>query len=1159
MPGAGPADRARRCGTLLARVTAPPATALPGTAPPGTAPCLAARRGPYAVGIMQVVGRELERGRLGTALERAASGRLAHVAITGTTGSGVTTLLAELERRLAGEPDVVVARGAAVEPLSGHPYAALSAALEGPIAALSDERLTEVLGPTAGEVALLLPRLADRIRARCPVEGTMTSGPDQRRGQFVEAVLGVLGRLVPGGVALLVLDDLHWADPGTRAFVEFMLGLDVQLPVCLVVSYHGDEVGRRHPLGRVARLLASDPAVERIELGPFRAEELLRLIEAETGEPPSAGLLAAIVERSHGNPIVAAQLLAARRIVPETRLSDSFDELVESRLALLGAGAARWVRVLAALRRPVEPPSLAGMRTGDGVLSERALDEALDSGLAERRGESVAIAQELYAEAVEALLDPVGRQAIHAAIAAWLPGPPDEQAWHWERALRLDQARDAHVGAAMAAEALDPGGTALEHYLRALELDSLWRPAPASLPGGALPRGDAARNASASRLDRPDLLARAAESAFADGSFRRAAALAARAIDARAHLTALSTVVGLGRDARDRRARELGSLYERLGHYRWAAGEIEGALSAYSAGAECVPAGPSPERARVLAALAQALMLEGRFDESARRAGEAIYAATGAGRSALAILGHATCTLGVDEGYLGELELGLSMLRRAAAIAREAGRLDDLIRSYANQTTLLELDSRREEALAVVDEGIAEARRWGQEAVYGAFLRGNGGDTLFVLGRWAEAEAMCHQALEWSPSGVARFNPLVWLTNVRVESASDEEAARLLGQLLLQQESVPDSQWAAEVQRATVSFALWRDDVQDARRAAERGWARVLHGDDWAQVAIAASTTLEAAAAVAEDARERRDPATLEAVRAWADEVLAEARRRVDAGGMSPALGARAEAELHLATARAHRTRIAGEPDPVLWADLAERWAAVPYPYRAAHARWREAEAVLRRRPDRPGARVDRARAREALVEALRIGRDLGARPLCRELERLASRARIVLPEDRSAQPAAGATGAPAPDAVPSWKAAHAAPLVPAGGAGVPAPGSASIGPGLASRLAARPASPVADPFNLSPREREVLAVLTEGRSNREIAQRLFISERTVAVHVGNILAKLAVSGRVEAATVALRLGLVSAAGASADGHAARGVPVRRHVPVPPTPPTELR
>ena len=49
---------------------------------------------------------------------------------------------------------------------------------------------------------------------------------------------------------------------------------------------------------------------------------------------------------------------------------------------------------------------------------------------------------------------------------------------------------------------------------------------------------------------------------------------------------------------------------------------------------------------------------------------------------------------------------------------------------------------------------------------------------------------------------------------------------------------------------------------------------------------------------------------------------------------------------------------------------------------------------------------------------------------------------------------------------------------------------------------------------------------IARGRTNREIGERLFISEKTVGVHVGKILSKLRVSGRVEAATVAIRLGL---------------------------------
>jgi DNA-binding NarL/FixJ family response regulator len=55
----------------------------------------------------------------------------------------------------------------------------------------------------------------------------------------------------------------------------------------------------------------------------------------------------------------------------------------------------------------------------------------------------------------------------------------------------------------------------------------------------------------------------------------------------------------------------------------------------------------------------------------------------------------------------------------------------------------------------------------------------------------------------------------------------------------------------------------------------------------------------------------------------------------------------------------------------------------------------------------------------------------------------------------------------------------------------------------------------------LTPRELEVLALIREGRSNREIAGRLYISVKTVSVHVSNILAKLGVASRTEAAAVA--------------------------------------
>src|SRR4029078_12801803 len=67
------------------------------------------------------------------------------------------------------------------------------------------------------------------------------------------------------------------------------------------------------------------------------------------------------------------------------------------------------------------------------------------------------------------------------------------------------------------------------------------------------------------------------------------------------------------------------------------------------------------------------------------------------------------------------------------------------------------------------------------------------------------------------------------------------------------------------------------------------------------------------------------------------------------------------------------------------------------------------------------------------------------------------------------------------------------------------------------------------NPFGRSRRERDVLLLIAEGPRNREIGRRFFISQKTVGVHVGNILSKLRVSGRVEAAAVAIRLRLTEA------------------------------
>ncbi|GAA5167353.1 MULTISPECIES: response regulator [Amycolatopsis] len=81
---------------------------------------------------------------------------------------------------------------------------------------------------------------------------------------------------------------------------------------------------------------------------------------------------------------------------------------------------------------------------------------------------------------------------------------------------------------------------------------------------------------------------------------------------------------------------------------------------------------------------------------------------------------------------------------------------------------------------------------------------------------------------------------------------------------------------------------------------------------------------------------------------------------------------------------------------------------------------------------------------------------------------------------------------------------------------------------GLAARGLARTfGAPAAGPATLTARENEILELVAEGCSNQEIADRLTISERTARTHVSNVLAKLGLSSRTQAALLAIREGLV--------------------------------
>ena len=1059
------------------------------------------------------VGRERELSHLAVALEGAVSGGSPRLLLSGAGGIGVSRLVTEAVRRVGrlSEPFQVV-RCTAVPARAHAAYGPIVEGFSPWLGALDDTLLQAVAGPGAEPIARLLPSVAPRLGGAIRHARRESIAPERRGAWIAEAIQGLLERAGERQPVLLVLEDLHHADAGTRALATFLARVARPARLCLVLTYGTDRLSRGHPLlPDLSAITASADPPARLELGPLDRFDLAQLVTQIEGERPTAAALLLVAERSGGDPLVAEEVLAARRELPGVSLGTTLDELVLARLARRASECRRVLRLLAPAGRPLDrgelatvattfeslvdglpPRSTTRPRRGDGVLDadlRAGVMEALDHGfLVERADSRLEVRHELVAQAIEADLLPVQRRRHHLALAASSGSDQASALTHWLAAFEPARARAAALAAASSAERLDSAADALAARELALELGA----------------------ASGAHAADGKLLYETAEVALAAGRADRA-------------LAYLESAVGRFGERED--AEIAASIYEMLGRVSRALGDHDRALAEHRRAASIVPRDRSELRARILASLAQTLMLLGHFAEATRIGEKAIALARDVGEAGRSIEAHALCTVGVANAWGAAGDEGIRQLRRALELARELDDPDVAFRASLNLTTALALFGRRDEAIEVTREAIERARADGLEVAYGNSLRGNIAEALFNAGRWAEARETIRTALEWSPDAVAFADASMTAAMLEVETSVDERAASLLGWRPLEIDHAPDPQLEVPATRAAASFALWRGDVADARRAVERGWALVRRAEDWALAARMAATYLEVQAAVATDARERHALPEISGARQRGKRILAEAETVLRTSGVAPGAPSRLEADANLATGRAFAARLDGRDDPVLWDAAAQAWEHAGEPYQVARARWRQAEAAL---PGRD-ARVARAAARGPLLEAARIARELGARPLLRELTNLASRALISLP---GAGPADAATpGRPvmAPEVRPRASAAARPGSTgePIASRDVPEPAPAP-GSGIAAAFAPDdPGRREKEAFGLSRREREVLALIAEGRTNREIGERLFISQKTVGVHVGNILAKLGASGRVEAAMVAIRLELV--------------------------------
>jgi tetratricopeptide (TPR) repeat protein len=839
------------------------------------------------------VGRGEELARLLATLERAELGRPAMVLVAGDAGVGKTRLLVQVADQARQRGAQVLVGGCLEVGDVGLPYVPVITALRSIASETGTDELLLATAKGLPGLGRLLPELTEELV-------TTTVGGELGQLQLFDAVRALLVRLSERSPVVLMLEDLHWADPSTRELVAFLHQTLQTGRVLLIGSYRSDELAGRHPLRPWLAELGRCPDVERIQLAPFRRSELAEHLAAVGGERLPAAALDRILARSEGNPFYAEELLAAGADQSEVVLPSGLAEVLLTRVEALSAAAQQVLRVAA----------VAGRQVGHGLLArvaglaeadlEQALREAIGARLlvADAEGGTYGFRHALTQEAVYGGLLPGERVRLHASFARLLDqagdslpgsgmvGRAGELAHHCLASHDLAGGLAALVEAAGQAEAAAAPTEALRHLEQALRL---WEQVPEA--------------AAVAGADRAELLLRAGAAASDSGDRGRAIALAqeaAKQIDA--------TVEPL---------RAAGA-YERLAHYF-----IEGrlhpsrpALEACSRAVELVPADPPTRlRARVSSTFAKVLRDAGRYEEARQWCQEAIGGAraTDGGEEEA----HALTTLGFLEEREGRLDAALGLYTQARRRAAAASHAHAELTAIWRQAYSLELHGDLTAALAILNEGVELAWRaglaWSQ---LGVFLRGSQCTIHYLLGNWDESERLA-DTFDVAVTTPAQARLSVMALPVDVGRGHQRAAERLRWIRKLDQ----DLSVLVGVAAYGAELACWQGDLDQASemiQAAVQAY-RSVGSHPTLPMIMLCPYGLEAEADRAERARaagaddqfteaRRVGLALLEEARAAAGRVL-EFGRPADITTMKAAM-AKAEAEW---------TRLEGHSDPARW------------------------------------------------------------------------------------------------------------------------------------------------------------------------------------------------------------------------------------------------
>jgi DNA-binding CsgD family transcriptional regulator/tetratricopeptide (TPR) repeat protein len=968
------------------------------------------------------VGRADELARLEQALAQALDGTPTTVLLGGDAGAGKTRLVEEFTDRARGRGARVLVGGCLGLGDGGLPYGAVTEVLRELATEVGLPELRRLAGPHARELQRLVPGIRPVDQREGEGWGVELDASSQLR--LFEALLGLVERLATDRPLVVVIEDVHWADTSTRDLLVFLAHNLRLVGTVVVATYRADELHRQHPLRPVLARILRGEGVDRVDLAPFTRNEVAVLLEGILGSTPAPALLERVFVRSQGNAFFVEQLVAAGE-ARDAELPDSLRDILLVTIDGLPPGVVQVLRIVAAAggtaRHGLVTPLMRSDSASDGEGPDAALRVAVDRGVlvADTPAGTYAFRHALLSEAVYSTLLPgeVGR--LHTALATAIEADPSlasrsaaaELAVHWEAAEDQPRALSASMDAAREAGAAAGVAEARRHVERVLQL---WPQVP-----------DAAAR---TKLDHASVTQWAAELSFLVGDPGRAVALQEQA---------------LTEGADD--PQEQAMMFERLGRYRWDAGDSSGAGAAYDEALRLMPGEPpSAERARVLSGYSQFLLVSLRDDESVHYGRQALCMAREVG--AREVAGHALNSLGVILAARGD-ERGFAHLHEARAIAEELGASEEIMRSYHHEVGQLHHLARFDEAIAVGLEGLERARVLGAARPWDVGLAYAVAIGAFYAGRWQLAEDVLRAAPRDSGGILAGYAHLTraYLCASRGEIglARNELTAAERFRAHVNEQS---RDWFVAVQ---LMLALLDGDADQARHLIA---ARPPFHEFSAREGLPVRAhVLRAIADLGiSDAHDPPLP----------DQVLAECLDLASNPGADRGVGAGWTALAEAEHARCLDT-----------SDRAERWTAAVarcdefgMVYYAAYARYRLAQTRLddRTRDDVPGL----------LRAAHDVARELAARPLLDDVVALARRAHIDL-----------GTG---------------------------------------------PATTSTDGLGLTPREMEVLLLVADGRTNPEIAEQLYISAKTASVHVSNILRKLEVSNRGEAAALAHRQGFAT-------------------------------